>query len=142
MLRKASLPQSTARESMLSDNDDMIPRSELSIRTSRKVLKLVHHMIHVLMLPGPEAMSLILGTYRAYIAHAHLASGLIHDPAAPTVNNDLYLLLEVAECIEGLAREVNEFVPLAGTFKLVNNEVRRRVQETSDGVDRHIRDGN
>lgn len=141
MLRKASLPQRTEHEAMLSDNDEMIPRNELSMRTSRKVLKLVHHMIHVLTLPGSEAMSLILGTYRAYIAHAHLASGLIHDPAAPTADDDLALLLEVVECIEGLAREVNEFVPLAHAFKLVNKEVQRRVQETSHGVDRYIRDG-
>lgn len=112
------------------------------MQTSRKVLKLVHHMIHVLTLPGSEAMSLILGTYRAYIAHAHLASGLIHDPATPTADDDLALLLEVAECIQGLAREVNEFVPLAVAFKQVNNEVRRSVQESSGGVDRHIsRDG-
>jgi hypothetical protein len=34
------------------------------MRTSRRVLKLIHHMIHVLALPGSEAMSLILGTYR------------------------------------------------------------------------------
>ncbi|OJI99475.1 hypothetical protein ASPVEDRAFT_38888 [Aspergillus versicolor CBS 583.65] len=138
MLRKASLPQSSEHKAMLSDNDEMIPRSELSMRTSRKVLKLVHHMIHVVTLPGPEAMSLILGTYRAYIAHAHLASGLIHDPAAPTVDDDMGLLLEVAECIEGLAREVNEFVPLAGAFKMVNNEVRRKVQEASDEIDGDI----
>lgn len=136
MLRKASLPQSSEHEATLSDNDEMIPRSELSMRTSRKVLKLVHHMIHVVTLPGPEAMSLILGTYRAYIAHAHLASGLIQDPAAPTVDDDLGLLLEVAECIEGLAREVNEFVPLAGAFKMVNNEVRKKVQEKSNIIDR------
>ena len=137
MLRKASLPQSSEHEAMLSDNDEMIPRSELSMRTSRKVLKLVHHMIHVLMLPGSEAMSLILGTYRAYIAHAHLASGLMHDPAAPTADDDLALLLEVTECIEGLAREVNEFVPLAVAFKVVNTKVQNRVQEASGGADRH-----
>lgn len=112
---------------MLSDNDDMIPRSNLSMRTSRRVLKLVHHMIHVLALPGPEAMSLILGTYRAYIAHAHVASGIIHDPTAPTCREDLDLLRDVAECIQALAQDVNEFFPLARVFKLVNDEVRRRV---------------
>ena len=102
------------------------------MRTSRRVLKLIHHMIHVLALPGSEAMSLILGTYRAYIAHAHLASGLIHDPTAPTARDDLDLLRDVAECIQELAREVNEFFPLALAFKLVNNEVRRRVEGTPD----------
>lgn len=135
MLRKVTLPQSTEHGPMLTDNDHMIPRSELSMRTSTKILKLVHHMIHVLTLPGSEAMSLILGTYRAYIAHAHLASGLIHDPTAPTAGDDLVLLQDVAECIEVLAREVNEFIPLARGFKLVNNEVRRRVQGTPDMVD-------
>jgi hypothetical protein len=132
MLRKASLPNSTDHEYMPSDNDGMIPRSERSMRTSRRVLKLIHHMIHVLALPGSEAMSLILGTYRAYIAHAHLASGLIHDPTAPTARDDLDLLRDVAECIQELAREVNEFFPLALAFKLVNNEVRRRVEGTPD----------
>ncbi|KAB8276230.1 hypothetical protein BDV30DRAFT_48087 [Aspergillus minisclerotigenes] len=105
MLRKASFPKGNAHRSLLSDNDDMIPRSDLSVRTSRRVLKVIHHMVHILKLPGPEAMSLILGNYRAYIAHAHLASGLIHDPMAPTAEEDLRLLHNVAECTEGLARE-------------------------------------
>ena len=132
MLRKASLPKCTDGRSMLRDNDDMIPRNDLSMRTSRRVLKLVHRMINVSKLPGSEAMSLILGNYRAYIAHAHLASGLIQDPTALTANEDLLLLQDVAECIEDLAREVNEFVPLARAFKLVNSNVRRRVQGESD----------
>ncbi|KAE8414368.1 hypothetical protein BDV36DRAFT_303474 [Aspergillus pseudocaelatus] len=127
MLRKASLPKGSAHRSLLSDNDDMIPRSDLSVRTSRRVLKVIHHMIHILKLPGPEAMSLILGNYRAYIAHAHLASGLIHDPMASTAEEDLRLLQNVAECTEALAREVNEFFPLTRAFKLVNNEVKKRL---------------
>lgn len=123
---------------MLSDNDGMIPRSDLSMRTSRKILKLVHHMIHIIKLPGPEAMSLILGNYRAYIAHAHLASGLMQDPTAETVQGDLQLLQNVAECIDGLAREVNEFVPLARAFKFVNREVRARVQGDSDVIEQPV----
>ncbi|KAE8327087.1 hypothetical protein BDV39DRAFT_193007 [Aspergillus sergii] len=138
MLRKASFPKGNTHRSLLSDNDDMIPRSDLSVRTSRRVLKVIHHMIHILKLPGPEAMSLILGNYRAYIAHAHLASGLIHDPMAPTAEEDLRLLHNVAECTEGLARDVNEFFPLTRAFKLVNNEVRERVRGRTDMLDQII----
>ncbi|KAK1144149.1 hypothetical protein N8T08_005811 [Aspergillus melleus] len=139
MLRKASsVPEMTDRRSMLSENNGMIPRSDLSMRTSRRILKLVHHMIYILKLPGPEAMSLILGNYRAYIAHAHLASGLMQEPTAPTTEDDLLLLWDVAKCIEGLAREVNEFVPLARAFMMVNDEVRRRVQGNHEAIERLV----
>lgn len=129
MLRKASFPRSNDHQPLLSDNDDMIPRTDLSMRTSRRILQAVHHMLYVMRLPGPEAMALILGYYRAYIAHAHLASGVARDPTAPTARGDLLLLRDVAECIEGLAREGLEFFPLVRAFRLVNSEVERRVQE-------------
>ncbi|KAL2816559.1 hypothetical protein BJX63DRAFT_430252 [Aspergillus granulosus] len=151
MLRKASTsrdlpasPTADHRQAMLfSDNDGTIPRSDLSMRTYRRILKLVHHMICVLKLPGPEAIALILGNYRAYIAYAHPASGLMHmhacDPMMPNyavaAAEDLLLLRNVAGCIEGLAREVNEFFPLARAFKLVNDEIRNRVQGDFDVVE-------
>ena len=130
-LRKASFPGSNDHRPLLSDNDDMIPRSDLSMRTSRRVLKVIYRMIFVMKLPGPEAMSMILGYYRAYIAHAHLASGLTRDPAAPAAEEDMLLLEDIAECIESLVGDGAEFLPLARAFKVVNDEVKNRVHEAA-----------
>ena len=127
MLRKASFPQSNDPRPLLSDNDDMIPPTNLSTRTSRRILQVVHHMLYVMRLPGPESMALILGYYRAYIAHAHLASGLTHYPTTPTAEGDMLLLRDVAGCIEGLAKEAPEFFPLVRAFRQVNSETEKRV---------------
>lgn len=139
MLRKASFPGSNDHRPLLSDDDDMIPRSELSMRTSRRVLNVIYHMIYVMKLPRPEAISLIFGYYRAYIAHAHLASGLTRDPAAPTAEEDISLLQNIVECVDGLVGDGPEYLPLARAFRVVNDEVRDRVQEVAAMVGQEVR---
>lgn len=139
MLRKASFPESNDHRPLLSDNDGMIPRSDLSMRISRRVLKVIYHMVYVMKLPRPEAISLIFGYYRAYIAHAHLASGLTRDTAAPTAEEDISLLENIAECIDGLVGDGAEYLPLARAFKMVNAEVRNRVQEVAAMVGQGVR---
>ncbi|KAH6675390.1 hypothetical protein F5X68DRAFT_278429 [Plectosphaerella plurivora] len=128
MLRKATLPNSNEHRPLLSDTDDMIPRNEMSMRISRKVLRVVHLMIQVVGLPGPESISLFLGNYRAYIAHAHLASGLLLDPASPTAEEDFLLLTQVADCVDTVTREGAEFMPLGRSLKYVNREVEKRME--------------
>lgn len=105
----------------------MIPRNAMSMRTSRRVLVVVHLMIQVVGLPGPESISLFLGNYRAYVAHAHLASGLLHDPEAATAAADFRLLTQLADCVDTVTREGAEFLPLARSLKRVNAEVEKRV---------------
>jgi hypothetical protein len=110
------------------DSSDTIPKSGLSLRAARKVVDIVHHMVHVARLPGPEALSCALGTYRAYVAYAHLASGLASEPDAVTAPDDLRRLGRFAGCVQGVARSEREFVPLARALEAVYDSVEMRVQ--------------
>ncbi|KAH7303671.1 hypothetical protein B0I35DRAFT_177271 [Stachybotrys elegans] len=95
------------------DNDNMIPRSDLSIRASRKVVEITCHMIDNFPMVGPESLSVALGTYRAHVACAHLASNIEKNPHADAVGRDLVLVQRLANCIEGVALVEKEFTPLA-----------------------------
>jgi hypothetical protein len=130
MLGRATLPSRTEGQPPL-DSSDMIPKSDLSMRAARKVVDIVYHMVHVARLPGPESLSCALGTYRAYVAYAHLASGLASEPDAVTAPDDLLRLKQFAGCVQSVARSEREFMPLARALEVVYNSVETRVPRRS-----------
>lgn len=127
MLRKATLPTYNEQSPLTSETDDMIPRTELSMKAARKILEVVYHIVQIVGLPGPEVISLALGTYRIHVAYAHIVSGLIDDPAAESGFEDLLRLQRVAECVEATAMRETVFVPLAQALKSVLEEVERQI---------------
>lgn len=130
MLRRVTLPSGKEDQPLL-DNDDMIPKSDLSMRAARKVVDIVYHMVHVVRFPGPEVLSCAFGTYRAHVAYAHLASGLASEPDAVTARHDLVRLMHFTDCVQSVARSEREFMPLARALESVYNGVEARVYHES-----------
>jgi hypothetical protein len=131
MLGRATLPSRNEGQPPPLESSDMIPKSDLSMRAARKVVDIVYHMVHVARLPGPESLSCALGTYRAYVAYAHLASGLASDPDAVTAPDDLLRLKQFAECVRSVAGGEREFMPLARALEAVYNSVETMVPRVS-----------
>jgi hypothetical protein len=130
MLGRATLSSREEGQPLL-DSGHTIPKSDLSIRAARKVIDIVYHMVHVARLPGPETLSCVLGTYRAYVAYAHLASVLASEPDAVTAPDDLFRLKQFAECVQSVARDEREFMPLVRALEAVYNSVESRVSRWS-----------
>lgn len=126
MLRKATLLKTNSPNPISSD--DNIPKTDLSTRISRRILELTYLMLHVWRFPAAEAISYILGAYRAHIAYAHIASNMINSPGLEeNATADLDLLDRVAQSIETAAQEECDFAPLVRVMKKINAEVRERV---------------
>ncbi|KAF5517282.1 hypothetical protein CGCA056_v010911 [Colletotrichum aenigma] len=126
MLRKATLLKTNSPNPISSD--DNIPKTHLSTRISRRILELTYLMLHVWRFPAAEAISYILGAYRAHIAYAHIASNMINAPGLEeNATADLDLLDRVAQSIETAAQEECDFAPLVRVMKKINAEVRERV---------------
>jgi hypothetical protein len=130
MLGRATLSSRDEGQPLL-DSGHTIPKSDLSMRAARKVIDIVYHMVHVARLPGPETLSCALGTYRAYVAYAHLASVLALEPDAVTAPDDLFRLKQFAECVQSVARSEREFMPLVRALEDVYNGVESRVSRRS-----------
>ncbi|KAI8270836.1 aconitate hydratase [Colletotrichum sp. SAR11_239] len=133
MLRKATLLKTNSPNPISSD--DNIPKTDLSTRISRRILELTYLMLHVWRFPAAEAISYILGAYRAHIAYAHIASNMINSPGLEEdATADLDLLDRVAQSIETAAQEECDFAPLVRVMKKINTEVRERVTGVAEKV--------
>ncbi|GKT40208.1 uncharacterized protein ColSpa_00389 [Colletotrichum spaethianum] len=86
-------------------------------------------MLHVWRFPAAEAISYILGAYRAHIAYSHLASNVINSPTPGEMTEDLQLLDRVAQGIETAAQEESDFLPLARAMQRINTEIRTKVDQ-------------
>lgn len=117
MLRKVTLGSDSPKSLSLDAN---IPQTDLARKASRQILGLIHYMLHGANLPKPEALSSILGTHRAYVAYAYLATGVIDSPTPGTMAEDMELLERVTRSVEMVALEENDFVPFARALKYVN----------------------
>ncbi|GJC88860.1 hypothetical protein ColLi_11698 [Colletotrichum liriopes] len=125
MLRKATLLNSNSPNPASSDVN--IPKTDYATRASRRILDLTYNMLHVWRFPAAEAISYILGAYRAHIAYSHLASNVINSPTPGEMVEDLQLLDRVAQGIETAAQEESDFLPLARAMQRINAEIRERV---------------
>ncbi|KAK1981210.1 hypothetical protein LZ30DRAFT_95489 [Colletotrichum cereale] len=125
MLRKATLLKSNSPN--LDSSDVHILRPDCATRASRRILQLAYNMLHVWSFPKAEAISYILGVYRAHIAYSHLASIIINSPTPREMVEDLQLLDRVAQGIEATAQEESDFLPLARVMQRINTEIRERV---------------
>ncbi|TDZ22042.1 hypothetical protein Cob_v004954 [Colletotrichum orbiculare MAFF 240422] len=132
MLRKATLLNSDAPNP--ASSDDNMPKTRLATRASRRVLGLTCEMLGW-KFPGPEAISIVLGVYRADVAYAHLASNVIGSPDPGAMMADLDLLDRVAGSVGDVAEEERDFVPLTRVMKKINAEVRQRVTGVSPDLE-------
>ncbi|TDZ34282.1 hypothetical protein C8035_v010734 [Colletotrichum spinosum] len=132
MLRKATLLNSDAPNP--ASSDDNMPKTRLATRASRRVLGLTCEMLGW-KFPGPEAISIVLGVYRADVAYAHLASNVIGSPDPGAMMADLDLLDRVAGSVGDVAEEERDFVPLTRVMKKINAEVRQRVTGVSSDLE-------
>ncbi|KAL0936397.1 uncharacterized protein CTRU02_208612 [Colletotrichum truncatum] len=125
MLRKATLLKSNSPNPVSSDEN--IPKTDFATRASRRIMELTYLMLHVWGFPAAEAISYILGAYRAHIAYAHLASNVINSSTPGDMAADLDLLDRVAQSMETAVQEEHDFAPLLRAMKKINAEVRERV---------------
>ncbi|PSN75656.1 hypothetical protein BS50DRAFT_616230 [Corynespora cassiicola Philippines] len=124
MLRKATLLNSNSPNPAVGS----IPRTDLALRASRRLLKLTYQMLHVWKFPAIEAISYILGAYRAHIAYATVASNALEAPHAEHVAADLELLDGVASTIENVASGEKDFAPLARAMRMLNADIRSKAE--------------
>ncbi|KAK1541941.1 hypothetical protein CPAR01_05328 [Colletotrichum paranaense] len=129
MLRKATLLNSNCPVPVCTDNN--VPRTDFSTRASRRILNLTYNMLHIWKFPAAEAISYILGAYRAHTAYAHLASNAMNAPSPGDVIEDLHLLDRVAQGIETATQQESDFLPLAREMKRINAQVKERVNGTT-----------
>ena len=124
MLRKATLLNSNSPNPAVGS----IPRTDLALRASRRLLKLTYQMLHVWKFPAIEAISYILGAYRAHIAYATVATNALEAPHAEYVAADLELLDGVASTIENVASGEKDFAPLARAMRMLNADIRSKAE--------------
>ncbi|TLD19733.1 hypothetical protein PspLS_09397 [Pyricularia sp. CBS 133598] len=115
---------------------DMITlRPDLSLPAARKVIEIIHHVLQVLRLPGPEILSSSFCFYRADVAYSHIANCLIDKhPAARS--DDIKTLRNFADCVRDISRQERELLPLLGALEatcLVHNAVYDHIGFQSKG---------
>ncbi|KAJ4215872.1 hypothetical protein NW759_009731 [Fusarium solani] len=104
----------------------LIPLTETALRASRRILELVYHMLHEVKQPGLETLSLVLGTFRAHLAYSFVANYIISSPNPRALMLDFELLERVASCVETVAKEERDFIPLARALVYVHTNVKKR----------------
>lgn len=133
MLRKANLPETSERRTPSLDNDDMIPRSDLSMRAARRILQVLCHMADS-GVPAPELLSCTLGVQRLHVPIAHFARGLMEVGVGPGARDDVLLFGRAIQCVEDACERAVDFVPLLRTLRTINVEIEKQVALRSEGT--------
>lgn len=130
MLRKLSVLRSDSPRPVLSDAD--VPDSPLAVDASRRLLAIVHGLL--VQNPSPEAMCLLFGMYRLYVALACLLNSVLRCPDVRGCLDDVALLDRVAGVMVLALRGEKDFVPLVRALQSLGAEVKRKVGEAGGGT--------
>lgn len=130
MLRKLSVLRSDSPRPVLSDAD--VPDSPLAVDASRRLLAIVHGLL--VQNPSPEAMCLLFGMYRLYVALACLLNSVLRSPDVRGRLDDVALLDRVAGVMVLALRGEKDFVPLVRALQGLGAEVKRKVNEAGGSM--------
>nr|XP_036577229.1 fungal specific transcription factor [Colletotrichum truncatum]KAF6784141.1 fungal specific transcription factor [Colletotrichum truncatum] len=125
MLRKLSILRSNSPQPVMSDSD--VPDSPLAVDASRRLLSAVQFVL--IKNPFPEAICVLFGMYRLYVAYACLMSSVIHSSDIRAHIEDVELLERLGEAMAISSRSERDFVPLIRAIQSLSIELKKRINE-------------